>query len=90
MSNATGQYLATNGDTALFGANCLLYTVNVTKANTSAVVTVYNAQSAVAANTVAVIDASVKGSYSFWDSRMPNGVYAVLSGANAGVTIVAE
>jgi hypothetical protein len=89
VSNAVGQALATNGDTATFGAGALLYTVNVTKATTSAVVTVYNGTST-SGQVMATIDASVKGSYSFWDMRFPLGIFAKLTGANANVTIVAE
>jgi hypothetical protein len=53
----------------------------------SAVLTVYDGQSA-SGTVVSVIDASAKGYYEF-DAALKDGVFAVLSGGNADVTVLA-
>lgn len=89
MSNATGQYLATANDTATFGAGALLYSVVVSTAAASAVVTIYNGSST-AGQVLGTIDASALGNYQYWDMRFPAGLFVKLTGGNAKVTVVAE
>ena len=64
-----------------------LATVNVGTGAASAVFTVYDGQNA-NGSVVAVIDASSKGYFNF-DAVCKNGVFCVLSGGNAKVTISA-
>lgn len=71
------------------GAN--LHRINVNTAAASAVVTVYDGQSASApAVKKATIDASAKGFYDFAGAWFKNGIFCVLSGGNADVTVIAE
>jgi len=66
-----------------------LWSVNVNTGAASAVLKIYNNTSAVAADIIATIDASATGS--FWYGVLcPKGIFAVLSGGNADITIGAR
>lgn len=69
------------------GAN--LHRVNINTGAASAVVTVYDGQSASGVKK-ATIDASAKGFYDFAGAWFKNGIFCVLSGGNADVTVIAE
>jgi membrane-bound inhibitor of C-type lysozyme len=60
--------------------------VNINKGATSAVLTLYDDVSAVAANVIATIDATATGCY-VYGRACSRGITAVLSGGNADVTI---
>lgn len=63
----------------------VLWTVNVNTGAVSAVLTIYDGTSA-SGTVVAVIDAASKGSWTY-GVLCDDGIFAVLSGGNADVTI---
>lgn len=87
LSNADFLHFTTAGNTGTLGgtgSHGMLYTVNVGTGAASAVLTIKHGSSS--GTTVAVIDASAKGSYTF-NIKLSNGVYASLAGGNADCTI---
>lgn len=82
-------YLAAAGDAKVdgVGSQAILHTFTLNKAVASAVVTIYDGQSTTGSK-VATIDASVAALGSLvYDIRCANGVYAVMTGGNADITI---
>lgn len=88
MKNSNYLHRATVGD-GVAGATAThaeLVSVNVNTGAASAVLTVYDGTSTTG-TTVAVIDASAKGSYWFGYARLHNGLYYTLIGGTADITI---
>jgi hypothetical protein len=81
-------HFTTANDEAGADGPATLCGINVNAGAASAVVTVYNNTSA-AAPTVAVIDASVEGSYDFHYLRLSN-LWVKLTAGNADVTVLYE
>jgi hypothetical protein len=82
-------YRATTGNFGPFGAagsGGWLRAITIGTGVASAVVTVYDGQDNTG-TVVAVIDAAAKGSYWFGDLRLGKGIFIVLSGGNALVTV---
>jgi hypothetical protein len=85
--NADFLHFTTSGNTGSLGgvgSHGVLYTVNINTAAASAVLTIKHKDTNGA--TVAVIDASAKGSYNY-NIKLSNGVFASLAGGNADCTI---
>jgi len=80
--------ITATGNLAVAGVNgdAELWSVNINTGAASAVLKIYNNTSAVAADLIATIDASSPGSL-WYGIYCPKGIFAVLSGGNADVTI---
>lgn len=79
------RHIAAQGTVPVTEGRAALMTVNVNTGATSAVLTIYNG-TAIAANKVAVIDASTASSKGF-GVQCEAGILAVLAGGDADVTI---
>lgn len=92
--SARPYYIAAAGNLGPIGglnSGATLSSVVVGTGVSSAVLTIYDGQSASAPAVVkAVIDCAAAGDYFFGDTWFKNGIFAVLSGANAKVTVNAE
>lgn len=67
------------------GGSAILWTVNVNTGAPSATVTVYDGEDA-NGNIVAIIDATTKSSHAYM-RKCNAGIYVVLAGGNADVTV---
>ncbi len=83
-------YIAAAGDKTTGGAysSAVLHTININKVAASAVLTVYDGTSTTGTK-IATIDCASTGPIGtlIYDIRCANGVYAVMTGGNADVTI---
>ena len=88
MQDATFLHMTTSGNTGTLGgvgSSAKLVSVNVNTGAASAVLTLKRKDTNGA--TIAIIDASAKGSYQF-GCLVNDGIYCSLAGGNADVTIV--
>lgn len=89
VPGGTYLYIAAAGDvkTAGAGGGAILHNVVVNKAAASAVLTIYDGTSTTGTK-VATIDASVAATGTLnYDILCPKGVYAVMTGGNADMTL---
>lgn len=87
MRSARPYNIAATGNLAVGGEGVRLWSITVNTGAASAVFKIYDGTSAVAANIKGTIDASAKGSYNFGGSLFLNGLFCVLSGGNADITV---
>lgn len=88
MAYPTAQPLATANDTALAGKDSQLWSINVSTAAASAVITVYNGTST-AGTVIDTIDASSKGTSHYYGARFGLGLFVKLTGGNAKASVIA-
>lgn len=85
MAKFQAKVITAIGNLAVATGVCTLWTVNINTGATSAVLTIYD-NTAGSGTKLATIDASSKSSH-VYGVGAATGIYAVLSGGNADVTI---
>ena len=78
---------AAQGDKKTAQGDAVLAYVNVNTAAASAVLTIYDGQSTTGTKVAAIDCSSSTGRQFTYMIRCPNGIYAVLTGGNADVTV---